>query len=1030
MNVIESAQNYEEETFPRIPSTTKGIDLNENGTIDSLPFGQRNWTGVWKHRGRDRGVDENKLGAKPLPENIDTGDSLSEYPMVSTEFDPHPAIEVSWLVSGNEGFSKKLYFGNNPNQLLEFVEIPDGNIWDTDQPDNGRSFVRGGVYGSRENAWEDYASALDDSPLKGSEILPEYNHPLFELPDPITSEDTTWLLVAPLLDADYDNTDFDLSDSSTWENSLRAEPVKVRKTRIQTETEGSDESEFGAYAYWVGDEGVKSKINIQNPNKDSSNEQIKKDNLTVATEPNLPYSHGEGSGSNTLKSGLGFGWQDPTTEAKKKDIHSLGLLSDLISEDKDTEAFFHSVTTDSFGVLSDVRTGGLKRDLSSAFANEDDWGNLENVSDAWKDDFSNYIYKQRIFYQKSVPLGFNAKENDWRTGSDQTLLEEHGILAGPRWSVMGSFHNLYLSSTYSNLTPNNFPRVVGDNNVLFNHLLPSGVKPNSPGNSSAISSSTRLRQNFNYFRGLEKRPEPTNHSLQPVLLEIKYSHHPIFQQGQLGLAAYPSVAFWNPYNKPIILQDIYIEIPMSIGIHAMNARHYDLYRKWWLYCYDPELFATQNPGTDPTEPTFQIPSGFKNFEDRNGNGRRDPGEPLIDASINTGNPVARPMPRENFFRYLNFSSGHPYPRSTVKMPLTYGGFVGNLLGNVINSNFTHSLDHGSTAAPSSGDRHLLLRISELELEPGEKAHFTVNSTTTITPGQLPAVGQTDYIKVDLNKLTSGEEDTPVVFLSGDSTLPGSEPVSVRYWSWGFRGVHPNDKEAFDANGQRIQNSTLKPPKGITVYFEDPDGTSLDSRKVLAKINKQFPLDLGSGITDFVSCDDLILPSGSNLPGCGFRIRFKLPAKTESVVFEQFNIRALVNSNQDGFGDNWEFDSFNSNNAYGNISTLFIGQGENSFTVGANPYELSERYPNFFLFLPLTMIMYLVLRILHPYPLIHYWWALIPIMVLCRRQVLLTLQLVISMMMILSAVWKVKNVQLCLRFLSLPCFPFSSFGMPI
>ena len=69
----------------------------------------------------------------------------------------------------------------------------------------------------------------------------------------------------------------------------------------------------------------------------------------------------------------------------------------------------------------------------------------------WSDDFSNYIYKHRVFYQKSVPLEKNSKENDWRLGSDQTLLEEHGILAGPRWTTMGSFHNLYLASNYGDI---------------------------------------------------------------------------------------------------------------------------------------------------------------------------------------------------------------------------------------------------------------------------------------------------------------------------------------------------------------------------------------------------------------------------------------------------------------------------------------------------------------------------------------------------------------------------------------------------
>ena len=82
-------------------------------------------------------------------------------------------------------------------QLLEYVEIPDGNIWDSNQPDNGRAFVKGGIYGKDENAWEDYNLALAISPLKGPNLLPEYNHPLFQLPGPSESDEVEWLSVAP-----------------------------------------------------------------------------------------------------------------------------------------------------------------------------------------------------------------------------------------------------------------------------------------------------------------------------------------------------------------------------------------------------------------------------------------------------------------------------------------------------------------------------------------------------------------------------------------------------------------------------------------------------------------------------------------------------------------------------------------------------------------------------------------------------------------------------------------------------------------
>ncbi len=958
---IESGKNYENSTFSRSQSSNQGVDLNEDGRIDPLPYGQRHWTGVWKHRGRDRGVDQNKLGARPLPENTDTGDSLSEYVMASTEFDPHPAIEIAWLVSGNEGFNRKLYFGNNPLQLLEFVEIPDGNLWDTDQSDNGRSFVKGGIYGKDENAWEDYSSALLNSPLKGSGLLPEYNHPIFELPDPLISDDVEWMLVSPLLKKDFDPKNFDLYNPETWENDLSSEPVKARKTRVQHEVEGNDESQYGAYAYWVGDEGVKTKVSVQNPFKEDfspqlegerTTTQIQKDNLAVATEPNLSFSVNTGS----LYSGFGIDWIETTSKNKKKDILSLDTLSALCDSNSEISAHYHSLTTDSFGVLSDVRTGGLKRDLSSAFANEEDWGNLQDsVANAWADDFGNYIYKHRIFYMKSVPLGINAKENDWRIGSDQTLLEEHGILAGPRWTTMGSFHNLYLASSYGDITPDEFPRIVGDNNVLFNHLFPFGVRPNSPGNNSAITSSTRLRQNFNYFRGLEKRPEPKNHPIQPVLVEIKYSHHPLYEQGQLGLAAYPSVAFWNPYNVPISNQNIFIEIPFQVGMETINAKHYDLYRKWWMYCFDQTLFSTANPGVDPTQPTFQIPPGFKNFEDRNGNGKKDPGEPWVGVGSWQGTPRGMPTNRDDFMRnYNNFGNiVHLFPRASLKLPLNYGGLVGTSLGNNFNGNFIFS--NNPESPTGNGDRHLLLEINGLSLDPGEKAHFTVKSRTSFSYSSLPPANQTSFINVELDKLTSGEEDNHIIFLNGDTSIGANEPVSIRYWVWGYRGVFPNAKEAFNTNGERIQNSSLEPPKGITIYSEDPRLGNSANRRIIGKINKQFSIEVGSGISDYASCNDLsFTSSGSYLPGCGFRIRLKLPAKTENIVLEQFNLRALVHSNQDGFGDNWDYEEFSSSHAYGSKPTVFRQQGSGNSNTSTHflrgdgqIFDLQHDYPNFY-----------------------------------------------------------------------------------
>ena len=50
-------------------------------------------------------------------------------------------------MSGNEGFQKKLMMEMILFRLDEFVEVPDGYLWDDTALDNGRAFVQGGVYG-------------------------------------------------------------------------------------------------------------------------------------------------------------------------------------------------------------------------------------------------------------------------------------------------------------------------------------------------------------------------------------------------------------------------------------------------------------------------------------------------------------------------------------------------------------------------------------------------------------------------------------------------------------------------------------------------------------------------------------------------------------------------------------------------------------------------------------------------------------------------------------------------------------------
>ena len=83
-----------------------------------------------------------------------------------------------------------------------------------------------------------------------------------------------------------------------------------------------------------------------------------------------------------------------------------------------------------------MRTGGLKRDLSHAFAGSKDWD--ETMEDAaeqsgnnWMDDFLGFIYRDRVHVLKSVPMEKDAKANQWNdTASTESINDYKGTLAG------------------------------------------------------------------------------------------------------------------------------------------------------------------------------------------------------------------------------------------------------------------------------------------------------------------------------------------------------------------------------------------------------------------------------------------------------------------------------------------------------------------------------------------------------------------------------------------------------------------------
>ena len=135
----------------------------------------------------------------------------------------------------------------------------------------------------------------------------------------------------------------------------------------------------------------------------------------------------------------------------------------------------------------------------------------------------------------------------------------------------------FISGTISSndAMPDNFPRATGDPHAIYPFLFP-------PKRPNGELKPRGLEDYINLFFEPTMRPEPTNHAVFPTMVEFKFSAIPNWaSDNKLTLAMYPSVAFWNPYNLPVTLNNVYIEVPLNVWMAAFNPKEWDLFLKWY-----------------------------------------------------------------------------------------------------------------------------------------------------------------------------------------------------------------------------------------------------------------------------------------------------------------------------------------------------------------------------------------------------------------------------------------------------------------
>jgi len=269
----------------------------------------------------------------------------------------------------------------------------------------------------------------------------------------------------------------------------------------------------GDYAYWVSDEGVKAKANITNPWAQTDAEAVTSGTAWLQNELSFMAPQRSAIEKMTLFSNY------PST----KDQRSQSGRSPLLATDWSTflgviglsgsnasdarKLRFPDVTFYSKGVLADARRGGLKTDLSAAFA-----------------------------------------DSTWKSGKMDGIFETDDFL-GPAWNALKSYGNLWQDQWWEkNLGPlTDSAQVIPspEAHSIFSMRSQFGAIPYI----QPYAKADRLNSLTQWY----PRQDLTSIPLAASVVFGIQSQARTDGSGEYDLyfLVYPEIVLWNPYNVPI-----------------------------------------------------------------------------------------------------------------------------------------------------------------------------------------------------------------------------------------------------------------------------------------------------------------------------------------------------------------------------------------------------------------------------------------------------------------------------------------------
>lgn len=316
----------------------------------------------------------------------------------------------------------------------------------------------------------------------------------------------------------------------------------------------------GRFAWWIGDEGTKARVDVEKP---TTAPVAERDRLTQSQSP--------------LEGGfekLGDAWSafvsTPGGTIDKSALISMQTTS--LAADSKTLAseFFNDVTTGGYGLPVNVAAGGMKADLSLIF-------DKSQISRKYGERYFGATPSAGKVGEASI-YTFSTKDPS-RFYLSNTISQNGSVPTGPNWGILWNYATLW-----QNVSNQQAPTV--------------GVNPR-------LESDMRFKTWFPYTNNdqgnFRRDVQHTNNPLAPVLSMFQISFRLSSEKvaspaGAPGLSQYraqitmqPLMGVWNPHNVAIraapytFLWALYPYFRLNYGKPAGNGKFVDTrFTELWL----------------------------------------------------------------------------------------------------------------------------------------------------------------------------------------------------------------------------------------------------------------------------------------------------------------------------------------------------------------------------------------------------------------------------------------------------------------